>query len=448
MAGEAINTGVAGAKQSMRQAEKAAYDTRDALVPADHPVDVSDTQATLDKFATPTPGAQNTTGALLSPKITALRDNLAADAQANGGTLPYSATRQVHTALGNNIDWGFAPADPVTNGALKQIHSALGRDLDTAAMAVSPEAAQAAKAASSLYAANSAKRELLNNIVDKVGGPEAVYQAATNGTKLGATKITGVMKALDPQNANTVRATVIDRLGRSIPSQQNAASNAFSADTFLTNWAKMSPEAKDALFGASGSGNQLRRSLDSLESTASTMRNATAGTKNPSHTTGTLGHAMGLAAFLGEGAGMVMGHGVTGVLTLAGGVVGNMILSRVLTNPRTARWLAQTTKLPPSALPNAVNQLEQMGKKDRDARDLVTYMAGAGSSEIQHYPNPQAVYDSLPVGTPFTHNGQQLYKGGRPVSQMETQSKDAWGAYEPDKYEYRTNGGKLQRRAR
>jgi hypothetical protein len=33
-------------------------------------------------------------------------------------------------------------------------------------------------------------------------------------------------------------------------------------------------------------------------------------------------------------------------------------------------------------------------------------------------------------------------------SQMETQAKSAWGAYEPDKYEYRNNGGKLQRRAK
>ena len=384
-AGEAINTGVAAAKQSMRQAERAAYDARDALVPTDHPTDVSGTQAVLDRLATPTSGAENTTGALVSPKIAALRDNLASDTQANGGALPYSAARQVHTALGNSIDWGFAPADPVANGALKQVHAALGNDLNTAAMTISPEAAQAAKNASSLYAANQAKRDLLNTIVDKNGGPEAVYQAATNGTKMGATKIGGVMDALDPQSQNTVRATVIDRLGRAVPSAQNAAGSAFSADTFLTNWGKMSDEAKDALFGPSGTPNTLRRSLDSLEATASIRREANRFTKNPSESAGGIGHALGLAAFLGEGAQMAMGHGVHGMATLAGGVVGNMILSRVLTNPRTARWLAQTTKLPPSARPNAVLQLAKMAQqtKDPDASDAVHYMAGAGVPAIR-----------------------------------------------------------------
>jgi hypothetical protein len=417
-AGEAINTGVAAAKQSMRQAEKSAYDARDALVPDDHPTDVSGTQAALDQFSTPTPGATNTTGALVSPKIAALSDNLASDVQANGGTLPYSAARQVHTALGNNIDWGFAPADPVANGALKQVYGALGNDLNTAATAISPEAAQAAKGASALYAANSAKRELLNTIVDKSGGPEAVYQAATNGTKLGATKIDGVMNALDPQRQNIVRATVLDRMGRSIPSQQNAASTAFSADTFLTNWAKMAPEAKDALFGASGSGNQLRRSLDSLEGTASAMRGALKGSHNPSGTGGAIGHGLGLGAILTGVTELAM-HGEPHTLALAGGVIGgNAILSRVLTNPRTARWLAQTTKLPPSARPNAVMQLAKMAQatNDPDARDAIKYMAGVGTApqptEIQHQPDPQAAYNSLPPGAAYTHNGQTLYKGG------------------------------------
>jgi hypothetical protein len=383
-AGEAINTGVATAKQSMRQAEKAAYDKVDALVPADSQVDVSGSLGKLNGLATPTPGAEATTGSLISPTISDLSTNLSNDAANAGGTLPYSSVRAVRTAVGNKIDWGFSPSDPVTNGHLKQVYGVLGDDLNAHASAISPQAEQAVNNASSLYAANQAKRDLLGTIVDKTGGPEAVYQAATNGTKLGATKIGGVMDALDPQNQNTVRATVIDRMGRSIPSQQNAASNAFSADTFLTNWAKMSPEAKDALFGASGSGSSLRRSLDSLEDTASTIRGSMPA-KNPSHTAGTLAHGMGLWALLGETAGAVMGHGVAPIATLAGGTVGNMILSRALTNPRTARWLAQTTKLPPQALPNAVNQLEKMSQQtnDPDARDLVSYMAGAGTGAVQ-----------------------------------------------------------------
>jgi hypothetical protein len=377
-AGEAINTGVGAAKQSMRQAERDAYDKVDTLVPADHPVDVSATLAKLDTLATPTAGAEATTGALVSPKIAALRDNLASDLAKSGGTLPYSAARQVRTAIGNSIDWGFAPADPVANGALKQAYGTLGGDLDAAASAISPEARQAVKDASTLYATNQAKRDLLNTVVDKAGGPEAVYQAATNGTKLGATKIAGVMDALDPQSQNLVRATVLSRLGRAIPSQQNAAGAAFNPETFLTNWNKLAPEAKDALFGTSGNPGSLRAGLDSLANTTSTIRGSTIF-KNPSNTAGTVGHSLGLWALLSEGAHSFV-SGPEAMVTGAGAIAGNAILSRVLTNPKVVKWLASSTKLPTSALPNAVNQLAKLGdaNTDPDAQDLAAYLRARG----------------------------------------------------------------------
>jgi hypothetical protein len=383
-AGNAINTGATVAKQSMRQAEKAAYDKVDALVPSDSQVDVSGTLGKLDTLATPAPGAAATTGALVSPTITTLRDNLASDTAANGGTLPYSAARQVRTALGNNIDWGFAPADPVTNGALKQVYGALGGDLDAHAAAISPQAASAVSDASTLYQANQAKRDLLNDIVDKAGGPEAVYQAATNGTKQGATKISGVMRALDPESQNVVRATVLNRLGQAIPSAADSGGS-FNANTLLTRWNQLSPEGKNALFGNSGTSGTLRSSLDSLTKTVSALRDAGHTLENPSGTGSSLGHTFTLWSILkhvgeaGIGAGVVGGHfgHSTGAAAAAvgasiGGGVVNNIMARALTNPRTARWLATTTKLPRSAVPNAVNQLAKMGQatNDKDARDL------------------------------------------------------------------------------
>ena len=56
--------------------------------------------------------------------------------------------------------------------------------------------------------------------------------------------------------------------------------------------------------------------------------------------------------------------------------MGNNVLARALTNPRVVAWLAQSTKLPVSALPNAVNQLAKMGQatNDPDARDLAVYL--------------------------------------------------------------------------
>jgi hypothetical protein len=368
-AGTAINAGAATAKTNMRAAEKAAYDKVDSLVPPQSPVDVSGTLAKLDALATPTPGAEATTGALISPKIAAMRDNLTADIAKNGGTsVPYSAATDLKTQLGNQIDWGFAPADPVANGALKQVHGALKGDIDAGASAISPDAKQAVSDARSLYGQNQDRRDLLNGIIDKAGGPEAVYAAATNGTKQGATKIGGVMSALDPGQQNLVRATVINRLGKALPGMQNAEGDAFNPSTFLTNWNKLDSAAKDALFGAKGPANQLRAGLDSFANTTKTIRDSTLF-KNPSGTAEAAGHGYGLLALLGEGGAALAGH-PKAIAATAGAIAGNNVLARALTNPRTVRWLASSAKLPTSALPNAVNQLAAMGKVDPDARDL------------------------------------------------------------------------------
>jgi hypothetical protein len=379
-AGNAINAGAATAKTNMRAAEKAAYDKVDSLVPPQSPVDVSGTLAKLDTLATPTPGAEATTGALISPKIKAMQGNLQADIATNGGTtVPYSAATDLRTQLGNSIDWGFAPSNPVENAALKQVHGALKGDIDAGASAISPEAKQAVTDARTLYAQNQDRRDLLNGIIDKAGGPEAVYAAATNGTKQGATKIGGVMSALDPGQQNLVRATVINRLGKALPGMQNAEGGAFNPSTFLTNWNKLDPGAKDALFGAKGPTNQLRRCLDSFASTTSTIRNSTLY-KNPSGTAAAAGHGYGLLALLGEAGAAVAGH-PHALAASAGAIVGNNVLARALTNPRVVSWLASSSKLPTSALPNAVNQLSKMGKVDPDARDFAAALQQKGYAQ-------------------------------------------------------------------
>lgn len=51
-----------------------------------------------------------------------------------------------------------------------------------------------------------------------------------------------------PQDDRAIVAgTIIRRLGRAAPGAQDAAGEAFSAATFLTNWNRMSPEARDVI---------------------------------------------------------------------------------------------------------------------------------------------------------------------------------------------------------
>lgn len=418
-AGSAIVKGIGDNKTAgtafgkMHAQEKDAYANLDTLVHPNTPIDMSGTQATLDKLAAPTPGAERTTGALTSSKISTLRDRLKVDLEASQepggaaqkpifvaggnppelptGSLPYSAARAIRSGIGNSIDWGFAPADPATNAALKQVYGSLTGDLKEGASAVSPEAATAAENANKIYAANQARRESLAPIVDKVGGPEAVYQAATNGTKQGATKINQVMGAIGPEQQKIVQATVLSRLGKALPSAQNSEGSAFNANTFLTNWSKLDPAAKDALFGASGNTGDLRSSLDSLSSTISNIRSGTK-LRNPSGTGEAVGHGAGGIA-LWEGLTHALHGNYVPLASTVGGITANNLLARALTNPRTAAWLAKTTKIPKGNLPNAVNQLARAGDEndDPDARDLAAHLtpkdeptARASGGKVDH----------------------------------------------------------------
>jgi len=380
-AGAGIVKGVGDARTpgtafgNMRAAEKAAYAKVDTLVPPQTPIDVSGTLGTLGGHAAPIPGAAQITS-LTSPKLTTLNDEVNAAVTANGSsTLPYEAATALKTKLGNSIDWGFAPADPVTNGALKQVHTALKGDIDNGAAVVSPQAHQAVTDARQLYAANQETRDALNPIINAAGGPEKVYSSAINGTKEGATKITQVMSAINPAQQNLVRATVMDKLGRASAAQDAP----FNANTFLTNWTKLDPNAKDALFGASGTTGSLRANLDSL---TKTIGNIKSGTKlpNPSGSGEAVGHGAGVIA-LWEGLTHAMQGDPHTLIATAGGVAANNLLSRALTNPRTVQWLAQSTKVPVSALPNAVNQLAKLGQSDPDARDLAAYLSGAQTTD-------------------------------------------------------------------
>lgn len=354
-AGEAIKAGAKVAKQSARAAEEAAYDRVAALIHPATPVDVSSTIGKLNELATPTPGAETTTAALIPKEISALRDNLTADAGTTG-TIPYKAARALRTRLGNSIDWGFAPSDPVRNGAFKQAYGALTGDLNAAASTQGPEATQAVAVANALHQSNVAQSELLDSIVNRNGGPEAVYNAALSGSKAGATKIRAAMLGMNPEQRNLFQATVIGKLGLVPSGIQGAEGNVFRLNSFLTHWNNLSAEAKDALFGASGPSGTVRSALDSVARAAADIRGNTL-LKNPSGTGQAMGHALTLwdaLEGLGEGGLALLHHAGAGI----GAVAGNWTLARLLSKPWFASWLANSTRLPASALPVALAALQ------------------------------------------------------------------------------------------
>lgn len=297
--------------------------------------------------------------------------------------------KQFRTDIGQQI--------PGSKGAQKRqlqtMYGAASDDLRAHFSGKGPEAEQAWDLFNHVASQNAATQKTLTRAVKDLGGPEATFKAAMQGSKDGTTKLAPVMASLDDEGKNLFRATVLHRMGRA----GGSADAPFDANTFLTNWKGMSPEGKNLLFGEganAGPPTQLRKSLDSLSNTLDLLKNQgyiksgfVKGVQQGTHGVRNLG-ILGAIALLGEHGGAAIMHVAAGHPFLAAGAVtgatgllaGNPVMSRVLTNPKTAAWLAQATKAPAGMVPVLISQLSKMGTKDPDAKDLHDLIQQAGNT--------------------------------------------------------------------
>lgn len=347
-------TGEGGFVDRFQQAQKIAYDKLDSLIPPQMRVVPQQTLDTLDFLAAPIAGARATTGGLVNAKVKTLRDDILTDIRSNAqpsvsgapgvAGIPYEALASIRSRVGAMLG-----QDEAISGApraeLKRIYAALSQDMKAAAVATGdPKALQAFNRANSLTKAGHQRiDDVLQSVIDKKL-PEIVYRSATNmaDMKLGASKIRTVLKSLKPEEADAVRGMFLRQLGKATGSNQNAAGDQFSSETFLTNWAsKISPEAKTALFGRG----QMRADLDAIAKTADDIRASNRAMGNPGGTAQNVApYIVSSAAAGAAGSG---NYGVAGLIVLQP-LIANAG-ARLMTNQKFVRWLANEIKTPQAA---------------------------------------------------------------------------------------------------
>lgn len=349
-------TGSGGFVERFRAQQKALYDELDRNLPDTTPVSVANTQAALAQLTRITPGAARTSASLVNPRISRIAQDLAADAA--GGTVPYSAVKELRTAIGREIDSGIVSDVPAAQW--KQLYAGLSQDMRAAAQQAGPKATAAFNRANNYTKAGMQRLEVLDDVVQKNGGGEAIFKAAVSGTSDGATKLRAVMQSLDDQGQRAVSATVLRRLGRAINSQQDDVTDKFSTETFLTNWAKLSPEARKTLF--SRFGDQYAKDIDAIAKVASNLRQGSKVYANPSGTGQATAQAATVAALVTSAI-----TGDAGTFAAVGSTIaGSNMLARLMTNPKFVRWLAVSTKIPASAYTSQINGLAQMADRNKD----------------------------------------------------------------------------------
>jgi hypothetical protein len=270
-------TGPGGFMQRFRAESGQLYDEVERLLPQGTSVPASSTQRVLSELTTPIQGAANTSAVLQNSKVASIAKAFSDDLAAGGGAIGYDAMKRLRTQVGELVDDSVLSPDTSTR-QLRSLYRAMSDDLTEAVRASgNPQAAAAVAKANSFYRDGMQRVEALESVINRKGGPEAVYRSMFANSREGGTTLRLVMDALDGPQQKDLAAATLRRLGRANPSAQTSTSGnledlseIFSPETFLTNWNKMAPEAKDALFNRFG--NTYRSDLDKIAAATSRAR--------------------------------------------------------------------------------------------------------------------------------------------------------------------------------
>ncbi len=191
------------------------------------------------------------------------------DIEANNGMLTWEQVSQLRTMVGESIGKIAGPMADTAGGELKQVYAALTRDLEKAAEAAGPRAAEAWKRAVSHYRWATGRMQEALDLIFKAKSPEAAYEAflalgRESGSRANLRRLADIKRAMPAEAWREVVATVIRRMGAATPGAQSATGDTFSASKFLTDWNRLSPEAKNLLFSGKGVPDGLHKELDAL----------------------------------------------------------------------------------------------------------------------------------------------------------------------------------------
>ena len=211
-------------------------------------------------------------------------------------TAPFTAVKQTRTLVGNEIaDTNLASSVP--RSKWNPLYAALSDDLKTAAAAAGPDATRTFNRASD-YTRNSIGR--LDAIEPVVGRatPEAAFNALQGTLKDTPSLFQAVKKSLPEGARGDFAGTVIERLGKATPGQQDNTGGKFSTETFLTNWSKMGDKGKAELLSGFPNAKQVRADIEAVAKATSMMRDNSGIWANPSGTGANLA-ARGYLGLLG-----------------------------------------------------------------------------------------------------------------------------------------------------
>lgn len=202
--------------------------------------------------------------------------------------------------------------------------------------------------------------EVIMPIIGKKGekSGEQIVAGLNSAARGNNARLGRLFEVLPEDVAGDARATLIQQMGRAGDGAQNAKGDAFSFDTFLTNWNKIGDSAKNTIFRGDN-----RKAIDQLALLAE--RSKAAGKyQNYSNT----GLAVVTSAMFGGGA----AGGPAGLAIAGKALLGQYAIGHLLASPTVAKALLNIAKAKtPEAINARINMLSSLGVKDPTVRDGV-----------------------------------------------------------------------------
>lgn len=359
-AGQQIQAGIGEFKDAFKARQAQLYDRVEQTVGSQFPTKVDTTRATLERLNADIPGAPQLSRFFKNSRIQALeeavRQDVAGDPPrpavvstvvgADGrplvlspaepgnqgtGRLPFEAIKKTRTLVGNELADSSLLSD-VPRSKWSPLYAALSDDMRAAAQNAGPAAERAYSRANDHTRAGMERLGTLRPFADKAA-PEQAFTSLVANARENVSVLQAVKKSLPEGARGTVAGTVIERLGRATPGQQNELGDSWSADRFLTNWNTLKPEARRELFSGFNNADQVRQDVEAVARAAALMRTNSRIWANPS---GTAANAAARTLMLGAPAAALVNPWAP--LAVAAGMGTANVAARTLTGPAARRF--------------------------------------------------------------------------------------------------------------
>ncbi len=337
--GGVIKTAASNAAGRFEARQNAAYEKAFDLIGKDAPVALDAVRAlreSLENQLNEAPGSlQRSLGQAINTLKTIEMD---ATESAVSGTIPFSALRQIRTAIGKDLDEPLlAGSTGSQNAAMRQVYGALTEDMSAVAKLAGPEARKALEVADRYTRAWMNTAGVTLNKIGKFDTEERAYTFAMSKLGDGGTNLQRLRNQFEPEEWDTVAASVLERIGRARAGGQDFSGEVFSVKEFVSNWNNMSDEAKNALFGGKRYA-EMRQGLDTLLEVGSSLKGVEklANTSNTGRVVVTYLTFTGMSSGLAE---MVTGGGAGTFTAFLAGGLGSRYAAKLITSPKFINWL-------------------------------------------------------------------------------------------------------------